>query len=485
MFFLITILIHNISILKAQSPITWQTTLTYRGFSNLFKAHQASDGGYIAVGTSIISGYNKLFLVKLNIYGDTLWNKYYDLSINSAYSGFWIEETFDKGFIISGFGEGINRDAYLIKTDSSGNIQWVKTFGGSGMDQGRCVRQLSDNGYILLVRTSSNNPTDDILLIRTDSAGNEIWRKIYGNSTYEELGMEVQVCGNSGYIIAGWKRLGTQPAKMYLVRSDINGDSLWTKTFYDYSTSGAYSIDLTDDNGFIIGGVADSTNNNYPLAYVVKTDSIGNIEWQKRYASAYKEYCYSIISLPNNRYAFCGMGDSVFFEYERATIREIDGNGNTLWEKYFRGLYGQNAFMSVDKTVDNGFILSGYTSSSFGFPFIVRTDSLGNVNTVGINNDNEFVNNFSLSQNYPNPFNPRTKIRYSISKPAQIKIVLYEITGKLVSVLVDDYHSIGNYLVTFDADKYNLSSGDYFYSLVFISDDNLNSQKTLKMVYLK
>ena len=258
---------------KAQS-VTWQKVLNYTDNSGLSKAHQTSDGGFIAVGSSRIVGNNKIFLVKLNIYGDTLWNKYFDLNVNAVYSGFWVEETFDKGFIVAGTGQGTGSDAYLVKTDSSGNIQWFKTFGGSEIDQGRCVKQLKDGGFILMVRTVSYTNTNDIMLIRINSAGNEIWRKIYGNSSNQELGMEARVIGNSGYIIAGWIKFGNQPTSLYLIRTNINGDSLWTKTYHSFSTSAAYSIDLSNDNGFIIGGIADSTNDNFRRRWCSKKFAI-------------------------------------------------------------------------------------------------------------------------------------------------------------------------------------------------------------------
>ena len=154
----------------------------------------------------------KIFIVKFNNFGDTLWNKYFDLSVNAVYSSLWIEETLDRGFIIAGTGEGINSDAYLIKSDSLGNIQWYKTFGGPDLDQGVCVKQLSDNKFIFLVRTVSYSSTNDILMIKTDSIGNEMWRKIYGNSTYQERGYEVQPVGNSGFIIVGRKNITNNPA---------------------------------------------------------------------------------------------------------------------------------------------------------------------------------------------------------------------------------------------------------------------------------
>ena len=427
-----------------------------------------------------------MILVKFNKYGDTLWNKYFDLSVNSSYNGIWIEETKDKGFILTGSGPGVSTDAYIVKTDSTGNVKWYRTFGGADLDQGRCVKQLSDNGYILLMRTFSYSPTSDILLIKTDSLGNEMWRKLFSDSIYNEIGNEIQVIGNSGFIIAGWKQITKKPASLYLIRLNLSGDTIWTKTYNNYSSTAAYSVDTTSDKGFIIGGIADSTTNNYPLSYLLKIDELGNLEWEKRYSSAFKEYCYSIKTLKNNRYAFCGMSDSTFFNYERAILRVIESNGNILIEKYFRSGLSENAFQSIDLTNDQGFILCGYSKYNLTKSFIVRTDSLGNINPIGINSNFELLKDFSIDQNYPNPFNSQTIIRFSLNRPAIIKIELYDVTGKYITTLLNEFKTNDSYNYFFDPQKYNLSSGIYFYSSTIISKINVYSKsKTIKMIYLK
>jgi hypothetical protein len=452
----------------SSQPITWQRILGYTDNAILRKAQQTSDGGYIAVGTSIIGIYQKLYLVKFNPYGDTLWTRYFDTSVSGSFEGYWVEETLDKGFIIAGDGEGPNGDAYLIKTDSIGNIKWYKTFGGSGLDQGLCVKQLTNIDFILMARTTSINSTNDIMLIKTDSVGNKIWSKIYGNNIYEEFGEEIQIIGNSGFIIDGAKEVSGQRANLYLIRTNMNGDSVWTKTYNQYLGSAAYSIDLAIDRGFILGGFADSTTNNEPKAYIVKTDSNGTIEWQRRYSTGFNELCYSIKTLNKKGYVFCGMSDSTFLGYERVIVRTIDNSGNIINENYFSPGPDNHSFQSVNLTNDNGFILCGYAKYGLTQAYIVRTDSNCNIKPVGIINNNIAVSNFELFQNYPNPFNSQSLIKYDIDKYGLVNIKLYDITGKLLANLVNDYKIPGKYSYILDASKYNLSSGIYILILTKI-----------------
>jgi hypothetical protein len=94
--------------------------------------------------------------------------------------------------------------------------------------------------------------------------------------------------------------------------------------------------------------------------------------------------------------------------------------------------------------------------------------------------DDSFPNEFNLTQNYPNPFNPNTVINYSLPKRSHVKLYVYDIKGEEVAILLDEIRSAGNFSVNFNASKFSLASGIYFYS--FISD---NFNQTKKMIYLR
>lgn len=247
--------------------------------SHFFKTQQTSDGGYVAVGVNRFGVYTKIFAVKFDIYGDTLWTKFFDLNVNYAFNGFWIEETSDNGYILCGSG-GPSSDAYLIKLNSFGDVLWFKTFGGFDLDQARCVKQLDDNGFIILSNTTSFGPTTDILVTRTDSLGNQIWSKVYGGNNYGEYAEEIEVVKNNGFIIVSSVRPGHE--NLYLLRLNNEGDTLWSKTFTKHLSSEGYSIDITSDNGFIIGGICDSLDDNNKKSYVIKSDSNGITQWSKK-----------------------------------------------------------------------------------------------------------------------------------------------------------------------------------------------------------
>lgn len=483
-YLLLIILISNISILKSQ-PTTWQRVLTYTNNSVFHKTQQTSDGGFIAVGENRIGIYSKIFLVKFNVFGDTIYTRYFNINVNSGYIGFWIEETNDKGFIICGYGDGVNGDAYLIKTDSLGIIIWYKTYGGLGQDVGCCVKQTNDGGFILAIRTSSYGSTIDIMLVKTDSLGNQIWSKVYTNSNSNDFVQEVNIVGNSGYILVGTNSVIGDSANIYIMRTNISGDTLWTKKIGGQRTSAGYSIDSIAKNGFIICGVSSSFNTNYYFqSYVAKIDSSGNLIWERCYFSNYHETAFSIKNINNNEYVFCGTSDSVKAYYERAFIRKIDQSGNVLKEKFYRGGDESNQFSSIDLTNDNGYILCGYATfkTSALYSYIVKTDSLGNIST-NIKLNNSFIpNTYELFQNYPNPFNSTTLIRYKLPIFSNVKLTIFDLLGKVVFILINKHQQAGNYEIEFNSNliKDRISSGFYFYSM-----ESANFFETKKMVILK
>ena len=469
--FVFLIIIVSISTLQGQVDTVWTKTFGGNAYDAGISVQQTTDGGYIIGGFtgSFGSGGYDFWLIKTDASGDTIWTKTY-----GGYStdlGHSVEQTNDGGYIFTGvtrsFGAG-NGDVWLIKTDSSGDTLWTKTYGGTDYDGGNSVQQTTDEGYIITGWTESfGSGFIDLWLIKTDSSGETLWTKTFGEINEDE-GYSVQQTADGGYILAGSTRPeNSQFHFQWLIKTDASGNKQWSRYFYD---GNAMSVQQTLDGGYITTGAANDPLNNDLL--VLKTDSSGNDDWKIYYNC---DYCpgNSIKQTIDGGYIIAGSTST----NPNVLLIKLTAFGDILWTKTFGGYYNDEGY-SVQQTTDNGFIITGYTKSygsGGGDVWLIKTTpDISDVEP----NAGRIPSDFSLSQNYPNPFNPTTTITYKIPQPEFVSLKVYDILGREVATLVNEEKPAGSYELQFEGR--GLTSGIYFYQLktgIFV--------ETKKMVLLK
>ena len=272
---IILIILLSMSNIYSQVDTLW--TKTYGGGGGDYgrSVQQTIDGGYIITGltTSFGAGSEDVWLIKTNSDGDTLWTKTFGGSGNEWGSS--IQQTTDEGYIISGttssFGAG-GFDVWLIKTNASGDTLWTKTFEGDDFDFGYSVRQTTDEGYIISGTTSSFGAGDnDVWLIKTNSDGDTLWTKTFGGSG-NEWGSSIQQTTDEGYIISGTtSSFGAGGFDVWLIKTNADGDTLWTKTFGEGGVDNGYSVQQTMDEGYIISGLKTSFGSGDYDVWLIKT----------------------------------------------------------------------------------------------------------------------------------------------------------------------------------------------------------------------
>lgn len=434
--------------------ITWEK-INYNPNANLFySVQQLTDGNYIVAGTTRINSRNRIYVIKYNIFGDTLFAKIFETNDVENYAVKWIEETTDKGFIITGYGSGPQGDSYLVRMDSVGNVIWFKNYGGNNLDVGYCVKQTLDKGFILLSR--SVNISEDMLLTKTDSIGNVQWEKVI-DSGYDDYPGEVELVSNKGYIV-----IGSSNRSSNLIRFNLEGEKLWQK---DLDSISASSISMTSQEGYILGGV--SGDNGIYSSSILKTDSSGNELWQKKYNTYGYENIFSVKEIKNSGgFVFCGWSDTALIGWsKRAMYKVTDIEGNILNQKFFSPGEETSRFLSVSNTSDGGFIFAGIAGVGIGFGYLIKTDSLGNTILRIKETEDNTSNDFLVYQNFPNPFNGSTNIIYQLKRSSNVSISIYNILGKLVYNKYFGKISAGVY--SFNFNSMELSTGVYYYAFNF------------------
>ncbi len=387
---------------------------TYGGTSAdwAYSVQQTSDGGYILASRtqSFGAGSSDAFLIKTDAYGNVQWAKTYGgISLEEFTS---VQQTSDGGYIAAGytflFGSGLP-DILLIKTDANGNVQWAKAYYGPFGDEARSVQQTSDGGYILAGITNSYDTLPAYaFLIKTDASGNIQWAKAY-HLLYTAWGFSVQQTSDGGYIMSGYT-YDSIAAYVFLIKTDANGNLIWAKTYGGiFNIMDVSNVSQTSDGGYIVAGRIEATTATMFDVFLIKTDANGNMQWAKVYGGTNWDGAFSVQQTLDGGYIVAGYTNSFGAGGYDPFLIKTDANGNVIWAKTYGGT-GHDMFFHIQQTSDGGYIATGYTYS-FGAGSIdiilIKTDANGNIGSCGIVlNASPFVNNmigFDITR-YPNVY---------------------------------------------------------------------------------
>jgi len=284
--------------LDANGNKQWEKVFGGSGVDELHVIQPTSDGGYILGGDSAsgisgnktAAGYGGVdyWLVKVDANGNKQWDRAFGGTMTDGLYALQ-QTTNDSGFILGGFSySGVSgnkgtanfgfSDAWLVKVDSSGNMQWEQAYGGSsidGIDALDTLRQTSDGGYILGIgsysgatgnKTSAGFGASDLWLVKTDSNGVKEWEQAFGGSHFDYFRC-LQLTDDGGYMLgSGSESLVTGnksstnygAADYWILKLDSNGNEQWEQTFGGSTHDSFFNLQLTSDGGYVLGGYSQS-----------------------------------------------------------------------------------------------------------------------------------------------------------------------------------------------------------------------------------
>ncbi len=462
-------LILSISVIAITSySQTWTKTFGGLNDDDGYTVHQTFDGGYVIIGqTKPVNALNAdLWLIKTNSNGDTLWTKTYGGA--GIEEGIDIKQTTDNGFIITGvttsFGAG-NFDVWLIKTDSNGDSLWSNTFGDPNNDYGNSVIQTADNGYAVIGSTESyGSGGSDFWMIKTNSIGDSLWSKTYGGN-YHDIAFSGIQTSDDGFALTGYTQpAGFSNADVWLIKTDHLGDVEWSQTYGGNLNELANSVQQTYDEGYIITGYSNSFGAGAQDVYLIKTDMYGDTIWTKTFGGASNDVGNCVIETAESDFIVCGFNFSLSPDGDPDLwLIKTDISGDTLWTRTYGGS-GSEVGNFVEEIFDGGLIVSGWTSS-YGAGqkdiWLLHTDQDG---IVGIQ-DHPSLNSsgYLLNQNYPNPFSGATTIEYYIPASENVSLKIYDLSGRLLATLADEFQQAGSHSVQFEDNQ--LEGCIYYYRM--------------------
>ena len=360
-----------------------------------------------------------------------------------------LKQTIDGGFILYGYSTSdvsgdktqpnwdticnsiCSYDYWIIKTDSLGNKQWDKRFGGNNFDVLRTACQTSDSGYILGGYSYSDvsgdktqpnwdttNLTPDYWIVKIDSIGSKQWDKRFGGKKEDQLSC-LQQTSDDGFILGGHSKSGisgdkTQASRgaadYWMIKIDSLGNKQWDKRFGGTEPDVLSLLFQTSDGGYILGGdsFSDSTGDKtqpswgYLDCWIVKVNSAGIKQWDKRFGGTEEDHLYAMQLTSDGDILLGGPSNSDIsgdksqpnwdtippYTFDLWLVR-TDSSGNKIWDKRFGGANDEDDFSSINQTSDNGFLLGGTSYSSANGDktefnlgpeqaWMIKIDSIGN-----------------------------------------------------------------------------------------------------------
>ncbi len=344
----------------------WDKSFGGKGNDSAASVIQNSNGEYVIAGTtsSYGAGGSDAWLIITDSKGNWLWDKSFGGKDNDSAAS--VQQTSDGGYIIAGttssYGAG-GSDVWLVKTNSKGNWLWDKTFGGKGDDLAASVIQTFDGGYVIAGTTSSYGAGgSDSWLIKTDTKGNWLWDKPFGGKGNDSAASVIQT-SDGGYVIAGTtSSYGAGNSDIWLIKTDSKGNLLWDKAFGGKDNDSAASVQQTSDDGYIIAGTTSSYGAGGSDIWLIKTDPKGNWSWDKPFGGIGDDSAASVQQTSDGGYIIAGTTSSYSAGGTDVWLIKTDSNGNRSWDKTFGGA-GDESAASVQQTSDGGYIIAGTTSS--------------------------------------------------------------------------------------------------------------------------
>jgi hypothetical protein len=364
------------------------------------------------------------WVIKTDSSGNIVWEKNYGGEATDKFRS--IEQTNDGGYIVAGYTEsndgdfsenhGGEFDSWVVKLDSSGNLEWQKILGGSGRDQLFGVVQGNDGNYVIAGLTTSNDGditgflgSEDFWIIKLGSTGNLIWEKTYGGSSYD-FARSIANTADGGYIVAGGTfsedgdvTVSYSESDYWIIKLDVSGNLEWEKTLGGNGTDSVNNVKETIDGGYIAVGSSTSIdgnvshNNGKTDLWTVKLDAFGNLEWEKALGGSENEYGKSVVQNANGEYIIVGdtsSNDGDISEnkgYYDCWIVKLSSTGTLISERTIGGASYDNA-NCINRTNDNSYIIAARTASNNG-------DVSGKYN----NNENAWIIKLAPTQIIPTP----------------------------------------------------------------------------------
>jgi hypothetical protein len=325
------------------------------------------------------SGRNDFALTKLDMSTDVLWHNYFGHSHDEyALQGFRCN---DGGIVMVGFTKSFEPygDIYLVKVTPEGEKIWEANFGGEYVDYGFAVTENKngellvagvEGGFFLPTRADFKSRNARIILIKTDSEGKGLWQKVFESEGHEWI-KAIVVASGGGYLLCGTTQDGAHGGfDMLLMKIDDDGNEIWRRTYGGKGWDKAEQLTLSTDGYIYMAGSSVVEKGGVDSGILlVKTNPDGGIIWEKRYKTEGKDYASDVIATPDSGCVVAGYSSVGEFGKSDMLLYKLDSDG--IAQKITRILPDDDEVVSLSlypiPVTDNQFFIEIQTWESSKF----------------------------------------------------------------------------------------------------------------------
>ena len=448
----------------------------------------STDSGCIILfGTTDTIGFHagllKTGLLFLSDSGTTQFERIYTYPNNFLFPGGYgtLRRVNQDQLIFSGSSQNQSNpgNTVLTKFDNHQNILWQQTYGDTNFQSGWKCQQTRDGGFIIIGQNGVDySDSSDVLLIKTDSLGNFQWQKLFGGFRIQ-TGLAIDTCIDGGFILTcGTLSYGVGAGSGfgngYVIKTDSTGSLEWSRTFGGIYDDGFWNGITLHDGTYLFCGYYTFYDPYYPITccasesklYLVHLDLNGNTIWEKNYDRIRPfNLLYSVKELPDGNLIAAGWFNDTLTAKVQGVLLKLNSNGDTIWTHkydYYHGMHSVNVFYDVVQVNDGGFVATGFINP--GYPdssntgediWVIKVDSNGCemanclVNAIGevMNKENNLIV-------FPNPVSSAVNFQLNDAEDQIEKITLFNSMGQKIKFQNQTEINMNEY-----------STGIYFYSV--------------------
>jgi len=293
--------------LSAEGAVEWQKAYGGASTDRAYGVCTTNDGGYAVVGStnSFAAGISDVWVLKLESTGEIQNQKSYGTSTSEI--GWAIQQTTDGGYVVAGQIGVNNDDAWILKLNADLSLDWERAYGGAGLDQAKSIQQTSDGGYVFAGVVEEGAGPYNIWVVKLSNSGAVTWQYAYGNGSASDLADSIHQTTDGGYIVAGRTSAGAWDA--WLLKLSGAGALEWQKQIGVASSPDyAYSVRQLDSGGILFAGSTGTATDGQ--GWVVSLTSTGAISWQRAYGGISNDAALSLRTASDGSIAIAGRTES-------------------------------------------------------------------------------------------------------------------------------------------------------------------------------